>query len=273
MSPITAVAHHLRENAQSLSSKIVDDIVQSFQVHLPDYEVEQAKLVYTEFLGFLGDSIVSNEDNGHHKELIEWSKKNGEFQASQHLPISSILERYPSTRSIFTDYLTEIAEDYNLPLKGLAGLIKQFNYLLDLSLNETVYAFERSAESIIRESRKRINELSAPIVAVQEGIAILPLIGLIDVDRVEHLLRNVVPQVAQLQVESLILDFSGILIIDREIARHLMSIHQVLQLLGVSVIATGIRPAIAQAVVQEGVDFSAWSSFATVRQALEKINN
>lgn len=271
MEPITAVAKHLKENALSLANKIVDDIHPRFEHKASIAEIDQAKKVYTEFLEFLGSSIVSGEESIH-MELLEWSRKNGEVQAGQQMPISSVLTRYPSTRSVFIDHLTAISMAYELPVMELVNLNKRFNYLLDISLNETVFAFERSSDQIIQESQNRINEVSAPIVAVQEGIAVLPLIGLIDAERAQYLLEQAVPKLPSYEIECLITDFSGILNIDNQAAELLMKIYATVKLLGINVITTGIRPDIAQTVVNKGIKFSNVKSYATVRQALESIN-
>lgn len=271
MEPILNVARHLKENAESLAGTIVDDIVPTFPQAVSKQEIEQAKVVYSEFLEFLGLSLLSEEANVH-TELLDWSKKNGELQASLGQPISKVIVRYPSTRSIFIDHLTAVSMAYQLPVLEMINLTKRFNYLLDISLNETILAFERLSEEKFNASRRQINELSAPIVSVQEGVGVLPLIGLIDHERAHYLLENVVPRISALDIEMLIVDFSGILIIDSQVADQLIKISSVLKLLGIHVASTGIRPAIAQAMIHEGVNLSAIRSYATVKQALEDIN-
>ena len=271
MDPILNVAEHLRANAESLASTIVDDVVPTFPQAVPDEEAAQAKKVYTVFLQFLGASLLSDEDDIH-QELVEWSKRNGELQAANGQPISNIIVRYPSTRSIFIDHLTAVSMAYQLPVLEMVKLNKRFNYLLDISLNETIFAFERLTNEKINDSRRRINELSAPIVSIQKGIGILPLIGLIDAERANYLLENTVPKIPSLDIECLIVDFSGILIIDNHIADQLIKVSSMLTLLGISIISTGIRPAIALAMVNEGVNLSSIKSYATVKQALEDIN-
>lgn len=271
MEPILNVARHLRENAKSLSSTIVDDIVPTFPQAVSEREIEQAKIVYSEFMEFLGMSLLNPKENVH-TELVEWSKQNGELQAALGQPISKVIARYPSTRSIFIDHLTAISMAYQLPALEMMNLNKRFNYLLDISLNETVFAFERLTEEKLRANRRQINELSAPIVSIQEGIGVLPLIGLIDGERAQYLMEHIVPKIPSLNIEMLIVDFSGILIIDNQVADQLIKISSMLKLLGINVVSTGIRPRIAQAMIREGVNLSTIRSYATVKQALEDIN-
>jgi rsbT co-antagonist protein RsbR len=57
--------------------------------------------------------------------------------------------------------------------------------------------------------------------------------------------------------------------IDTAVANHIFKIHEVLRLLGVNAIATGIRPELAQTVVNGGIDFSSIKTYANVKQAIE----
>ncbi|UJF27194.1 STAS domain-containing protein [Planococcus sp. 107-1] len=139
-------------------------------------------------------------------------------------------------------------------------------------MNEAIFAFERLTEEKLTANRRQINELSAPIVSIQEGIGVLPLIGLIDRERAQYLMEHIVPKIPSLNIDTLIVDFSGILMIDNQVADQLLKISSMLKLLGIAIASTGIRPQIAQAMIHEGVNLSTIRSYATVRQALEDMN-
>ncbi|PLT32898.1 STAS domain-containing protein [Bacillus sp. V5-8f] len=142
---------------------------------------------------------------------------------------------------------------------------------LDISLTETILAYEEYTDKIIKNRRTEANELSAPVVPIQDGMAVLPLIGSFDHDRAEHLVNKVVPKISELGVECLIIDFFGIVTIDSEVANHIFNVYKVLRLLGIQVIATGIRPDLATKVIGGGMDFSSIRTFANVKQAIESI--
>jgi rsbT co-antagonist protein RsbR len=114
-------------------------------------------------------------------------------------------------------------------------------------------------------------ELSAPIVPIKDGVAVLPLIGVLDEYRVTYILEKVVPRIADLRIRQLITDYSGILTIDEDIARSLYQIENILGLLGIQAIVTGLRPELAQTIVNAGINMSATPTFAHVKQALESI--
>ncbi|WP_163102807.1 STAS domain-containing protein [Peribacillus alkalitolerans] len=264
------VANHLIDNAESLAVEIVEGVQQSMKLDIPQWEIEQAIIMYIELINFLGDSLLIEKD-GVPQTLIEWSKRNAARQVSSQGKISEILVRYPPTREVFTDIITNISIEFGLSLQEHSSIIKRINTILDVSLNETAFAFERLSDKYKEETQRQLAELSAPIVLVKEGIAVLPLIGIIDSYRANYIMEKVVPKIAELQINYVIADFSGILKIDIEIARHLYQIGQMFDLLGVQTLTTGLRPELAQTVVNSGIDMSGITTFTNVKKALESI--
>ncbi|WP_257391841.1 STAS domain-containing protein [Mesobacillus jeotgali] len=271
MDPTAVVASELQQNAKTIAKEMVGSILEIISVEIPKQEVDQAIIVYTEYLRFLGDSI-RNGDETPSQGLIEWSKENGEREAARGGMISDILLRYPPTRLVFIDKMAEISLKNGVDTKDLIRINKKVNNMLDISINETVFAFERQASKLMKEVQDEVDILSAPVVPVQENVAVLPLVGKMDHDRARLIMERAIPLVAQQKVQSLIIDFSGIVSIDAAIARHIFDIHNVLRLLGVDSFATGMRPELAQAAVEGGVDFSRINTFATVKQAIDTIN-
>lgn len=272
MNSITAVAKELQQNSEQISKEMVEKIVDKIGVEIPQLEINQAIEVYTEYLGFLGETI-KNSDETTPEALLEWSRNNGEREAAKGGRISDIILRYPPTRLVFIDKMAEICLRHDLKVGDIIWINKRVNNMLDISINETVFAFERQNSKLMKEVQDEVNILSTPVVPVQENIAVLPLVGKMDHDRATLIMERAVPLVAKQKIQCLIIDFSGIVTIDATIAKHVFDIHNVLRLLGVDSIATGMRPELAQAAVEGGVDFSSIKTFSTVKQAIESINN
>ncbi|TWI60052.1 STAS domain-containing protein [Halalkalibacter nanhaiisediminis] len=271
MTSIFNSAHYLSEHAESLAVEIVEGVLYTMKIDIPEREKEQAITMYIELMKSLGKSLLDGDQERVPESLIEWSKKNAEGQVSSGGNISEIVVRYPTTRDILTDLLTRISIELGLSLEENAFLIKRINAILDISLNETVFAFERLSDKFKDEAKREMAELSAPLVPIKEGIAVLPLIGEIDSYRATFILENVVPKTVELQLRYLIADFSGILNLDIEIARYLHQIGNMLRLLGIDVVVTGLRPELAQTVVNSGIDMTFFKTFANVKHALERI--
>ncbi|MBM7634192.1 STAS domain-containing protein [Geomicrobium sediminis] len=115
-------------------------------------------------------------------------------------------------------------------------------------------------------------ELSAPIVPIKEHIFVLPIVGVMSDERATHILNQVVPEIANKNAEVLIIDFSGIHLLDTYAASRIFTITETLNLLGIRTIITGVRPEMAQTTVQLGVKLIHLEVYRDVKTALEKLN-
>jgi rsbT co-antagonist protein RsbR len=270
MTSLKNIADCLLDNKKSLAVKIVDGVLTSMRLNIPDWEKTQAEEMYIEFVSCLGD-YINNEEEIVPQTLLAWSKKNAAM-VSLEGKISTIAVRYPPTRDVITDILTDLGIEFGLTLRELSKLVKQANRLLDLSLNETVLAFEHLAEEYQKKTKMELAEVSTPIVPVKEGIVILPLVGKIDAERAKYLMENVLPKIANLDVKHVIADFSGVPSLEQENAYHLQQIGQMLRLMGIHIISTGISPKLAQIAVNAGIDLSRSETYANLKRALESLD-
>lgn len=271
MKSITSVATYMVEHADFLAVEIVEGVINDAKLEISNLEKEQAIRMYNDLLVFFGESIIECDKEGVPETLYIWSKRNAEEQVASGGEISEIIVRYPATRELITDILTKISLDFGLSIKEHSFILKRINAMLDISINETVFAFERLSTKIKAESQKEIARLSAPVVPIKDGVAVLPLIGIVDSFRATYIIETVIPKIAELKINYLIVDFSGILTIDEEVARYLYQIESVLRLLGSKTIVTGLRPELAQIVVNSGIDMSSIKTFAHLKHALESL--
>ena len=126
----------------------------------------------------------------------------------------------------------------------------------------------KDAERKQKEMSKQVNELSAAIVPILNGIAVLPLIGAIDRDRASQLLERIPLKAKNQGVKCLIIDFSGIYELDNVVIDYLFKITEVLTLLGVRSIITGFRPELAIVALQLDHTLDSIPTMATVKDAL-----
>ena len=95
-----------------------------------------------------------------------------------------------------------------------------------------------------------------PVVQVWEGIVLVPLIGTLDSQRTQQLMERLLHRVTETGSSVALLDITGVPAIDTQIAQHLLETISAVRLLGADVILTGVRPSIAQTLVQLGIDLS-----------------
>ncbi|WP_312036244.1 STAS domain-containing protein [Priestia aryabhattai] len=116
-----------------------------------------------------------------------------------------------------------------------------------------------------------LEELSVPMVPLSKGIAVMPIVGQIDTHRAQLIMETALEESANLQLHYLILDISGVLIVDTMVANNIIEIVKALQLIGTKTMITGIRPEIAQTVVSLGIELGTIKTKATLEQALAEI--
>jgi anti-anti-sigma factor len=124
-------------------------------------------------------------------------------------------------------------------------------------------------EQVISAQRKIIHELSTPIVPINENILVLPLVGAIDSTRAQQIMEAMLGAIVQQRAQVLIVDITGILIVDTQVANYLLESAQAARLLGAQVILVGIAPEVAQTIVHLGVDLSSIITRSTLKDGLQ----
>jgi len=120
----------------------------------------------------------------------------------------------------------------------------------------------RLQEEIIETQRRTIDEISAPIIPLYDEIILLPLLGNLDSDRAGGITRSLLAGISAHLASTVIIDLTGLRAIDGEAANHLNHAIQAAHLKGCTAILTGINDAVAETLVDLGVD---WSSIETQR--------
>jgi anti-anti-sigma factor len=117
---------------------------------------------------------------------------------------------------------------------------------------------ERAAlhQQVIDAQRDALRELSTPLIPISDEVVIMPLIGTIDSQRAQQVMEALLEGVARHQASLVILDITGVSVVDTQVAQAFIQAAQAVRLLGAQVMLTGIQPQIAQTLVHLGVDLS-----------------
>jgi ribose transport system substrate-binding protein len=136
-------------------------------------------------------------------------------------------------------------------------------------LLESNAAQVRLQHEIIASQRSMIQELSTPIIPISDQILVLPLIGTIDSARARQIMESMLGAIGNIQAAVLIIDITGVAVVDTGVAHYLLQAARAAQLLGAQVMLVGISPEVAQTVVQLGVDLSSLSTYSSLQVGLE----
>lgn len=141
-------------------------------------------------------------------------------------------------------------------------------------LTRTLAAQQALAEELRRslaaqqELSQLILDLSLPVIPVRDGIVVVPLSGTIDSARASKLIESVLKTVEQRQVHTVIMDITGVPIVDTQVAQALVRTASAVRLMGAETILVGIRPEVAQTLVGLGIHLGLRTA-ATLQEGLE----
>jgi len=118
----------------------------------------------------------------------------------------------------------------------------------EIALQQTLAELRQSIRERGELSRA-VRELSSPVLPVMRGVLVMPLIGVIDTERVTLLTQALLAAVERHRASIVILDVTGVPLVDTHVAHALLHVAEVTRLLGTQTILVGLRPELAQMIV------------------------
>lgn len=128
----------------------------------------------------------------------------------------------------------------------------------------------KQAMELIAQQSRSLLELSTPAINLQDGILLLPLIGVVDTLRAQQIMENLLQAIVAHESRVALLDITGVPIIDTQVAQHLMKSVAAAKMLGADVIVTGISPESAQTLVTLGVDLRSIRTMGSLQAGIRE---
>lgn len=129
--------------------------------------------------------------------------------------------------------------------------------------------FQDRLREVIKRQQSDLLELSTPVIELWEKVLALPLIGTLDSVRTQVVMESLLEKIVETRAEVAILDITGVPTVDTMVAQHLLKAVTAGRLMGATCIISGVRPTIAQTMVQLGVDLQDVTTKATLADAFE----
>ncbi|KIL44667.1 hypothetical protein KP77_28880 [Jeotgalibacillus alimentarius] len=253
----TDLAHDITGNQNKRYERL-----EAFSEDLFQFRVELVTL-YAESLSMTKDE---------RQERIEsWGTKTGKACAEMGISLDSMLKEVPEYRAAIGEIIKEEAITYDMSVAKLYDILS----VLDRTVDDVVYYFclpfvEVQTKSL-QASQEQMLEMSVPVVPIDAGVAVLPLVGTIDTHRAKLIMEESLTKCLELNVSEFVIDLSGVAMVDTFVAHKLFQVIDSLKLIGVKPKISGISPEMAQTIVQLGLNFSDIPSYATLKSALKEI--
>lgn len=138
----------------------------------------------------------------------------------------------------------------------------------DDAFQQAQTALRLQAEQLEAQSRT-IRELSTPILPVHDGVIVVPLVGFLDGQRATQVMENLLQAIAAYQADMVIIDITGVPVVDTSVVNYLMQTVRAVHLVGAQIVLVGISPEIAQTIVQLGVNLKDIITLANLQQGVQ----
>jgi rsbT co-antagonist protein RsbR len=134
--------------------------------------------------------------------------------------------------------------------------------------NMVAVSFVQERERVIREQQEAIRELSTPVLQVRERLLILPIIGVLDRPRARQLTEQLLKGIRAHRAKVVVIDITGVPDVDEDVANSLAKTIDASQLMGASVIITGLSSEIAETLVAIGADLSKMRTVGDLQEGI-----
>jgi rsbT co-antagonist protein RsbR len=198
------------------------------------------------------------------RQYIEQRELVGNVHARIGLPLPTYFAAMNASAGIFLDDLY----DGSLAPADYAATAKSITRLMNLDTALVVDAYAELTESTIRSQSDALLQMSTPVTAIWRDILMLPIVGIIDSSRAQNIMNAMLTTIAATQSRVIIMDISGVGVVDTAVANHLIKITKATKLMGCECTISGVSASIAQTIVELGIDVGNIKTMGTLRDAL-----
>ncbi|NTW01058.1 MAG: STAS domain-containing protein [Oscillochloris sp.] len=199
----------------------------------------------------------------------------GADRAEEGFKIEDILLVITHIRNFIWDHFERFALSQTLqPLidaRSLEDILHLLSRTMMLGYSQT---YQQTMQELslqtaeIEAQRYTIRALGTPILPLYEGIIALPLVGAIDSYRATQVLERLLEEISIKQADIVIIDITGVPVVDTGVANYLLQTARAAQLIGAQVALVGIGAEIAQTLVQLGVNLNQLKVYANLQAGI-----
>lgn len=219
-----------------------------------------------EFLDLIVANVLGTKDGSFNEKLDDFAQKVVHLGWSVHFV----------TAGLRTFGLLVYSE---MKRQGLFSTVKKnedddiyyhFENWLSSMYNVVLNAYADSWEKTVSIQKTALQELSAPLLPIFDGISVMPLIGTIDTERAKLIMENLLIGVVKNRSDVVLIDITGVPIVDTMVAHHIIQASDAVRLVGCQAMLFGIRPEIAQTIVNLGIELDQVITTSTMKKGMEK---
>ncbi|MGV2939068.1 STAS domain-containing protein [Mesobacillus sp. LC4] len=243
-----------------------------YSADAPSEVMNRVKEQNSNYVRLVAKSLYQTEEEM--KETISaWTSQTAADRIQSKTDLTEVAWNSGVFRRVYWEYVQKFVKqtEMEITLDDVFTWEKKINYTLDYVFETFIVVFMEILMNRLASQATLIKELSAPVISLTNEVGLLPLIGEIDTTRAKSLMESTLIQSIDARINTLIVDLSGVVMVDTMVAHQIFKLMDALNLLGVRSIVTGIRPEVAQTAVQLGIDFSGITTEGNLQNVVKKI--
>jgi rsbT co-antagonist protein RsbR len=153
-----------------------------------------------------------------------------------------------------------------------ASLIEEIK-AVDRWLDDTTAVFAQefvsTNEQVIARQQQAIRQLSTPVLQLRPGLLLLPIVGVLDAERLEQLRTGLLEGIRNRRAAAVVLDVTGVPEIDTVATHQLIGAIASAHMMGATVIVSGLSAEIAGSLVDARIDLGRVTSVGDLESGIE----
>lgn len=125
--------------------------------------------------------------------------------------------------------------------------------------------------ALIERLRRSLDALSSPVLEVWSDVLAMPVIGALDDERSAQMTERLLSELTRTRARCVIVDLTGLDGCDAQTAAALGQLARAVRLLGAECVLSGVRPPVAHAFVDLGLDLRGLTIQRDMRHALQDV--
>ncbi|MCM3598774.1 STAS domain-containing protein [Metabacillus idriensis] len=244
------------------SNPVLDFVLAHQNEILNEWKDSLKDLGDQKYSNILSDQVFLNTCNEYLQILISYMKNPGSDQTEKVSDYAHRVVQLGWSLKYISEGLKQLSliiftkMTDGLPEDKKMKIVWEFDKSLSPINNELIHQYAASWERTVSLQKIALQELSAPLIPIFDNITIMPLVGTIDTERAKQIMENLLTGVVKHRAQVVLIDITGVPVVDTMVAHHIIQASEAVRLVGAKCLLVGIRPEIAQTIVNLGIDLS-----------------
>jgi rsbT co-antagonist protein RsbR len=139
--------------------------------------------------------------------------------------------------------------------------------IVPLAMRSVVARGEAETAAAMSLGEEEGERLSIPVLALHARALVVPIVGHLNAGRARRLMDRLLAAIAEHGAREVIVDITGVPVVDERVAGYLVRTARAVRLLGARLTLAGVSPAIARALVTLGVELGELGSTGSLEDA------